>query len=70
MPPLMKANLEALTDNEATKVGTCYIKLQYGTTLEYTLFCDDRTSTYFIYPCPNIPHHGFRQDTATDRCTK
>lgn len=49
---LLSANVEALAQNEGTKVSTCYIKSFYGDAGSYTE-CDNRTSTSTIYPCPD-----------------
>lgn len=71
MPRMLLANVEALADEagEATKVGTCYLKMP-SCTYEWKIFCNEKTDNHTIYPCPNTDSYGGFSDMAQDRCTK
>ena len=64
---LLNANVEALAQNEGTKVSTCYIKSFSGDTGQYIL-CNDNTSPSTIYPCPE--RSSYTSVAATSMCTE
>ena len=70
MPELMRANLEALSQSEATSTANCYLHLMYGTIAEMAIFCNSQTSDNKIYPCPKDEEYGYKRSTAMDKCTK
>ena len=71
MPELMKANLEALSQDgeNPTPTGFCYIALPNGIQLESLSFCNTNTNNSAIYPCPKYPTWGYTQANLQDRCT-
>ena len=62
MPPLMRANLEALTQNEGPiKTKDCYIEPDEGGDIKLLLFCDSETEKNgngLIYPCIAFERYG------------
>jgi hypothetical protein len=65
------ANVKALASGEdGTSVGTCYLTTNSGTVSEWKVFCDSRTSSTTIYPCPTQTTYGNFLPLAQDRCTK
>ena len=71
MPELMRANLEALSQDgeNPTPTGFCYIALPNGIQLEFLSFCNTNTNNSAIYPCPKYPTWGYTQANLQDRCT-
>ena len=71
MPELMRANLEALSqdDENPTPTGFCYIELPNGILQEFLPFCNTNTNNSAIYPCPKDPTWGYMQTNLLDRCT-
>lgn len=65
------ANVEALAGyEEGTKVGTCYIEMNFSTVVGHRIFCDSRTDNNTIYPCPSSTSYGGYNEMQIDRCTK
>ena len=71
MPELMRANLEALSQDgeNPTPTGFCYIALPNGILQECLFFCNTNTNNSAIYPCPQHPTWGYTQANLQDRCT-
>lgn len=68
---LVIENIEALANGgEGTPTQYCYLKLNYSTTSGTKLFCDERTNSSTIYPCPSFEEMGYYSESAKDRCTK
>ncbi|HCC51827.1 MAG TPA: hypothetical protein DEQ30_07030 [Porphyromonadaceae bacterium] len=67
---LILRNAEAIAQNEGTPVGSCV--RNSGPNGEYGLkmFCDSKTNTDMIYPCPTAPTYGYSLENNKDRCTK
>lgn len=51
MVDLLSANVEALAQNEGTKVSSCYLEKMSGFPGWYQI-CDRETSPSMIFPCP------------------
>jgi hypothetical protein len=72
MPPLMRANLEALTQNEGPiKTKRCYIEVVGGDYINISdiPFCHRNTNLNgdgYIYPCET--RLGCKNNSAMDRC--
>ena len=67
---LILKNVEAIASGEGTPVGSCL--RNSGPNGEYGLrmFCDSRTDTDMIYPCPTAATNGYYLENNKDRCTK
>lgn len=66
---LVLENIEALADDgEGTSASYCYLKLNYSSISGLKKFCDERTNSTTIYPCPRIEEPGYYSDIAKDRC--
>ena len=71
MPALMRANLEALADEEQPiKTDTCYLNLgiEHGQVQEMLYFCHNKTSVGEMYKCIEFPVHGIKGKI--DKCQK
>jgi len=67
---LLMKNVEALTQGEATLVGMCARRSgpsgQYGS----RMFCDSRTNSTMIYPCPTTTSNDLYIEGNMDRCSR
>lgn len=71
MPALMRANLEALADEEQPiKTDTCYLNLgiEHGQVQELLYFCHNKTSVGEMYKCLEFPTFGIKGEK--DKCQK
>lgn len=71
MSPLMRANLEALSDEEQPiRTDSCYINIgmAYGQVPELLYFCHEKTCDTLMYKCIELPVHGVKGKI--DKCQK
>lgn len=66
---IFAANVEALTQEEGTKVDYCYIDNHDYGKWESAVFCSSQTNSSTIYPCEH-ESWGYKCKGQTDRCTK
>lgn len=69
---LMMENVEALTRDEGTSVGSCARRsgIGGGSAYEERMFCDTRTNGSTIYPCPTKSTLDYYKEGNMDRCTR
>jgi hypothetical protein len=73
MTDLLKANIEALAEDEGTSAGSCARRTSPNMTgVDYSsrMFCDSRTDANTIYNCPTSTSTDYYLEGNTDRCNK
>lgn len=66
---IMLENVEALSNDEGTNVGSCYVSTSSTSgKVDFYVICDSKTSPEKIYPCPS--NTTYTCVSAPTLCTK